>query len=104
MTTRRDFFRTTAAGGILGMGWPLDLHASDRESDALRSVEPAPRALRLLILGGTGFTGPHQVRHAVARGHTVTVFNRGRRQANLPDGVEHLVGDRNDDLKSLEGR
>jgi len=60
--------------------------------------------LKILILGGTGFTGPFQVRYAVARGHTVTVFNRGRRQADLPDSVEHLIGDRNDDLKALEGR
>jgi 2'-hydroxyisoflavone reductase len=59
----------------------------------------------MLILGGTGFTGPHQVRYAVARGHKVTVFNRGRRQADLPDGVEHLTGDRNTgDLKALQGR
>ncbi|MCI0436355.1 MAG: twin-arginine translocation signal domain-containing protein [Gemmatimonadetes bacterium] len=103
MTTRRDFVRLTAAGGVLGAGLPFDLHALGigRRSAA---IEPAPRALRLLILGGTGFTGPHQVRYAVARGHTVTVFNRGRRQADLPDGVEHLVGDRNDDLKALEGR
>jgi 2'-hydroxyisoflavone reductase len=58
-----------------------------------------------LILGGTGFIGPWQVRYAVARGHQVTVFNRGRRQADLPDGVEHLQGDRNTgDLASLEGR
>lgn len=56
----------------------------------------------MLILGGTGFIGPHQVRYAAQRGHKVTVFNRGRRQADLPDSVVHLQGDRNDDLKSLE--
>ncbi|HJU73725.1 MAG TPA: NAD-dependent epimerase/dehydratase family protein, partial [Gemmatimonadaceae bacterium] len=53
--------------------------------------------------GGTGFTGPHQVRYAVSRGHKVTVFNRGRRQADLPASVEHLVGDRNTgDLASIQ--
>jgi 2'-hydroxyisoflavone reductase len=67
-------------------------------------LEPAPRAIRLLILGGTGFTGPHQVNYAVARGHTVTVFNRGQRQADLPASVEHLIGDRNGDLEALQGR
>jgi 2'-hydroxyisoflavone reductase len=68
-------------------------------------VGRAPRALRILVLGGTGFTGPHQVRYAVARGHQVSVFNRGRRQADLPSSVEHLLGDRNTgDLKSLEGK
>jgi 2'-hydroxyisoflavone reductase len=67
-------------------------------------LEPTPRAIRLLILGGTGFTGPHQVNYAVARGHTVTVFNRGQRQADLPASVEHLIGDRNGDLEALQGR
>lgn len=57
--------------------------------------------MRLLILGGTGFIGPTQVHYAVARGHHVTVFNRGRRQADLPPQVEHLVGDRNGDLDAL---
>jgi 2'-hydroxyisoflavone reductase len=61
--------------------------------------------MRLLILGGTGFTGPHQVRYALSRGHKVTVFNRGRRPQDWPGDVEELVGDRNTgDLKSLEGR
>ena len=36
------------------------------------------KQLRILILGGTGFTGPHQVRYALARGHKVTLFNRGK--------------------------
>ena len=35
----------------------------------------APKALRILILGGTGFTGPEQVDYALARGHRVTLFN-----------------------------
>lgn len=63
------------------------------------------RPLRILILGGTGFTGPHQVRYALARGHQVTLFNRGK-EANAWHGqVEELVGDRNSaDLKALEGR
>jgi 2'-hydroxyisoflavone reductase len=43
------------------------------------------------------------VRHAVERGHEVTIFTRGRARAELPD-VEHLIGDRNDDLTALEGR
>ena len=58
---------------------------------------------RILILGGTGFIGPHMVRYAVERGHRVSIFTRGRTQADIPE-VEHLVGDRNDDLSALEGR
>ncbi len=60
--------------------------------------------MRLLILGGTGFIGPHQVRYALARGHQVTVFNRGRQKEAWPGPVEELLGDRNGDLKALEGR
>ncbi len=54
-------------------------------------------------MGGTGFIGPNMVRYAVERGHEVTIFTRGRTQAEIPD-IEHLVGDRNDDLSALEGR
>jgi 2'-hydroxyisoflavone reductase len=65
------------------------------------------QSLRILILGGTGLTGPHQVRYAVERGHRVTVFNRGARAQppGWPAGVEHLTGDRlKGDLEALKGR
>ena len=60
--------------------------------------------LRILVLGGTGFIGPYQVATALERGHAVAVFNRGRRPADLPPGVEHLQGDRDCLLDSLRGR
>jgi 2'-hydroxyisoflavone reductase len=44
------------------------------------------------------------VRYAAERGHEVTIFTRGRSEVVLPDGVEHLIGDRNDDHVALEGR
>ena len=53
---------------------------------ALSTIAMSPRAakpLRILILGGTGFIGPHQVRYALARGHKVTLFNRGRAARGL---------------------
>lgn len=62
--------------------------------------------MRILILGGAGLTGPHQVRHALARGHSVTLFNRGRTPLP-PDlaGVEQLQGDRAaGELSALHGR
>ncbi len=65
-----------------------------------RSFEP----MRLLILGGTGFIGPHQVRYALARGHRVTIFNRGRQKEAWPGPVEEVIGDRDGGLKALEGR
>jgi 2'-hydroxyisoflavone reductase len=62
-----------------------------------------PVPLRLLILGGTGFTGPFQVRYALSRGHHVTVFNRGKTHpGELPVGVEQLIGDRNGQLDALK--
>jgi 2'-hydroxyisoflavone reductase len=72
---------------------------------AAEVMSVAPRKLRILILGGTGFTGPHQVRYALARGHQVTLFNRGREPHSWPGEVEELIGERNTgDLKALEGR
>jgi 2'-hydroxyisoflavone reductase len=65
----------------------------------------AKKPLRILILGGTGFTGPFQVRYALSRGHSVTLFNRGRQPRQWPGAVEELIGDRNTgDLKALAGR
>jgi 2'-hydroxyisoflavone reductase len=104
MTTRRDLFRyaalATAAAALPAIGTAA-VPASPRNA-----IEKAARPLRILILGGTGFTGPFQVEYALARGHQVTTFNRGRRPiAEWGDRVEQLVGDRTTgDLKSLEGR
>jgi 2'-hydroxyisoflavone reductase len=98
---RREFLVGTAAALAVAPlasgcgGW--------RASSAPQPPRPAA-PLAILILGGTGFIGPHQVQYAVSRGHRVTVFNRGRRQTLLPAGVEHLTGDRNGDLAALQGR
>ena len=63
------------------------------------------RPLRILILGGTGFIGPYQVRYALERGHKVTVFNRGKTHpGGLPSQVEQLLGDRNGKLDALKNR
>jgi 2'-hydroxyisoflavone reductase len=95
-TTRRKFIKlSAAAGGALGLGFPL----------SVRSEEKTTKPLRLLILGGTGFTGPFQVRYALERGHKVTVFNRGKTHpGELPKEAEQLIGDRNGKLDALKGR
>jgi 2'-hydroxyisoflavone reductase len=62
-----------------------------------------PGALRILMLGGTGFIGPHFVREALSRGHALTLFNRGKRQPEPTPGVETLYGDRDGKLEALEG-
>jgi len=95
MTDRRDFIRDAAlVGGALALGMPR-----------AEAATPPVRPLDILILGGTGLTGPHQVRYALARGHKVTVFNRGRRNDRLPAGVTELLGDRNlHQLDALKGK
>jgi nucleoside-diphosphate-sugar epimerase len=50
--------------------------------------------VRVLVLGGTAFIGPWAVRALCAKGHEVTVFHRGSREADLPPEVAHLHGDR----------
>ncbi|HBD96655.1 MAG TPA: epimerase, partial [Gemmatimonadetes bacterium] len=101
-TDRREFLRLTAAtAGTLALG--ITPHAL-AASPIPRPVPPAKRAIRILILGGTGFIGPYQVRYALERGHTVTLFNRGRTNTHLFPGVERLVGDRNGQLAALAGR
>jgi 2'-hydroxyisoflavone reductase len=63
----------------------------------------AGRGRTLLILGGTGFIGPHLTEQALARGWKVTHFNRGRRDADV-ENVETLIGDRKGELDALQGR
>lgn len=49
--------------------------------------------MNLLIMGGTRFIGPHIIRSAQARGHTVTMFNRGKTNPELFPDVDRLTGD-----------
>src|SRR6059036_361162 len=93
---RRRFIRLTAASA-----GAFALNARSTTLLAEESVKP----LRILILGGTGFTGPYQVRYALSRGHKVTTFNRGKTHpGESPDEVEQLIGDRNGQLDALKNR
>jgi 2'-hydroxyisoflavone reductase len=60
--------------------------------------------VRLLVLGGTKFLGRAAVESALARGHEVTLFNRGETNPELFPEVEKLRGDRTQDLDMLQGR
>jgi 2'-hydroxyisoflavone reductase len=93
-TTRRQFIKMSAATAFAASTRSISLFAE-------KSVKP----LHILILGGTGFTGPYQVRYALGRGHKVTTFNRGKTHPDeLPPEVEQLVGDRNGKLNALKNR
>ncbi len=96
--SRRQF-----VGGLSTMTAAI---ASGQIQDPSGSRQPgkADRPLRFLVLGGTGFIGPHQVRYALARGHKLTLFNRGRTNPGLFPAVEQLEGDRNGKLEALKGR
>ena len=100
-TTRRDLLKF---GALATAAAALPSIASSGTAPA--PVGKAAKPLNILILGGTGFTGPFQVNYALARGHKVTLFNRGKRPSpEWPGEVEQLHGDRNTgDLKSLVGR
>jgi len=60
--------------------------------------------LRILLLGGTGFLGPHFVEALQAGGHQLTLFNRGKSNPGLFKHLETLIGDRDGKLDALEGR
>ncbi|HVF18143.1 MAG TPA: SDR family oxidoreductase [Steroidobacteraceae bacterium] len=62
------------------------------------------KPLRVLIFGGTGFIGPHFVETLRARGHKLTLFNRGKRNPTLFPDVETLIGDRNGQVDAIKGR
>jgi 2'-hydroxyisoflavone reductase len=88
---RRDFLR--AAGAVSAAaalpGWIT-----------ARAAEPR----RVLILGGTRFIGIHMTELLLKRGHSVTLFNRGRTNPELFPQVERITGDRNGDIDGLKGR
>ncbi|MBK6308171.1 MAG: NAD-dependent epimerase/dehydratase family protein [Gemmatimonadetes bacterium] len=96
MTSRRDFLGTTLT--TLSAAALLDPRAL-----VPRLTRAAPK--KILILGGTGFVGPHDVKCALERGHQVTIFNRGRSAPGMfGKDVEELAGDRAAELTALKGR
>lgn len=103
MTTRRFILKLTIVLlAISCTAWP----AAGAQAEG--AVARAEKPLDILFLGGTGFLGPYQVEYALARGHRVTIFNRGRTDADLfGDRVEVLLGNRDSTIEpglaALEG-
>lgn len=107
-TTRRTFLQSSlASSAALGLAAGA-LSAPFSKSRKQDDIPPAERKLKILILGGTGFLGPETVEYALARGHEITLFNRGRTNPHLFDNLEKLVGDRDpnvgEGLAALKGR
>ncbi len=89
--TRRDLLRTAAvAAAAAALGTNRLVLGAETKT--------------LLILGGTRFLGPAVVDAAKRSGWKISLFNRGKSNPGLFPDLEHLQGDRNGDLKSLEGR
>ena len=95
---RRRFLKTSLLGGV-AVAAGCTPEASTEQQQAPQPITP----LKILVLGGTGFIGPHMVREALRRGHEVSLFNRGRTNNELFPDLELFKGDRNNGLQSLEG-
>lgn len=98
MTTRR---RVLQIGTYLAAGSVLpNVFAADSSPKS----QPETHGKTLLILGGTGFIGPHLTQEALRLGWKVTHFNRGKHTPGGVADVETLIGDRNGKLDALRGR
>ncbi len=95
--TRREFLGESAAFAA-AMGMAPMAYAQGRAKMTGR----APKPLDLLMLGGTGFLGPHIVWRAQERGHNVTLFNRGQTGPDLFPDLDLIEGDRYSDLENLK--
>jgi len=92
-TSRRSFIRSASAVGALAA-----------IPGSVLAQGAAPKPLDILILGGTGFIGPHEINYARSRGHSITMFNRGKTAPGMFPDLETLIGDRDDHLDALIGR
>jgi 2'-hydroxyisoflavone reductase len=86
---RRNALKLTGGAALVALAVP-----------ALAKAKPQ----KVLILGGTGFIGPHFVDALTAGGHKITLFNRGKRDPEVKPGIEQLLGDRNGQIDALKGR
>src|SRR6201992_2611777 len=98
-------FKLTPGSAMTSRRRLLQMGACLAASSALpRSFGAEPAAKTLLILGGTGFIGPHLTQEALRLGWKVTDFNRGKRAPDGVTDVETLIGDRNGQIDALRNR
>jgi len=106
--SRRVFLKKAVmAGGFLTMH-PLQNQSASSHFSKGSPANRRSNPMKILILGGTSFLGPYQIAYALERGHEISIFTRGRTQPMIYPSqfqyVEHLIGDRADNLTALEGR
>lgn len=103
--TRREFLDTAIKTTAV-----LPLMNAPFISKPLEKGKTNQEKKKILILGGTSFLGPHQVKYAVDRGHEVSIFVRGKTNPTVNtqyfegDKIERLIGDREDNLEALKNR
>ena len=98
-SSRREFMiKGGVAAAALGLGM------SYANSINTKKTKKAKKSLKILILGGTAFTGPHLIKYAMDRGHSISIFNRGKTKSTVHKEIfkklEKLVGERKDKLQS----
>jgi nucleoside-diphosphate-sugar epimerase len=107
---RRQFLKTGITAGAL---LPLITNPALSIGNSLLPkqfipVEKAAHPLKILILGGTSFLGPHQINYALNRGHSISTFTRGKTKPTIHKSlfkeVENLEGDRDYNLEALRDR
>ncbi len=107
--SRRKFIETGIKTGVALPFFTSSLFScTSKTADQQADSSSTNQKLKILILGGTSFLGPHQIAYAMSRGHSITTFTRGKTQPSvykkLFENVEQLIGDRNDNLTALHNR
>ncbi|HEY2747711.1 MAG TPA: NAD-dependent epimerase/dehydratase family protein [Polyangia bacterium] len=99
MPVRRREFLAALAAAAVGCAT-----SSSSRSSSSSQTRAAVKPKRILILGGTGFVGPAIVNAARARGHTLTLFNRGKTAPGMFPDIETIIGNRaTGNLEGLRG-
>lgn len=105
--SRRQFIAKTTLAAIAVPLISTGLVSCKENSETTKTKNEAKK-LKILILGGTSYLGPHQVAYAISQGHQVSIFTRGKTIPSINTDafkkVEHLIGDRENNLTALENR
>ena len=104
--SRREFVTNSLKAGLVLPFSGVLISSCLNKSPNSDSIEETVKPLKILILGGTSFLGPHQIAYAVDRGHAITTFTRGKTEPTVNKEyfkkVKNLIGDRENDLSALE--